>query len=303
MNPLAVVARTPKNNCGECGYPTCLAFAASVVSTGTDPEKCPYINLEGLVIETSGVALENAAEERDLALVEHLKGKIADLDFAVLAPQIGATYLADQGGTLRFPYLGQDVLLSRLGILLDGADPEDPRDQILLYNYVHSGGGILDIRAKGAGDARQSSGRNIAICGQGDNKADSVPFARREWIGMESMPNSISKVRTLATYGENPLADLFSGRTRQLLIEKAALAGGIPCSGESTSLAIEFQVLPMIPQRILFWEEESEDGFPAKVKILYDTNALDYLDIESLLFSSERLAERLRDLISGGDQK
>ncbi len=270
MNPLQVVARTPKNNCGECGYPTCLAFAAAVVSTGTDPEKCPHIDLDGLEIQTSGVPLEKASEERDLALVEHLKSKIADMDLSVVAPRIGADYLTDNGGSLRFLYLGQEVLLSPSGILLNGDDPEDPRDQILIYNYVHSGGG------KPPGD---------------------------EWIGMESMPNSISKVRTLATYCETPLAALFSEFSHELLIGKAVLAGGTPFDGGSTSLALEFEVLPMVPQRILFWEEEPEDGFEAKVKILYESNALDYLDIESLLFSSERMAERLRDLISGGEPK
>ncbi len=50
-------------------------------------------------------------------------------------------------------------------------------------------------------------------------------------------------------------------------------------------------VLPQIPQQILFWDEDREDGFEAKVKILYPANVLDYLDLESLVFTSERMAE------------
>ena len=34
MNPLEIVQRTPKTNCGECGYPACLAFAANVAAAG-----------------------------------------------------------------------------------------------------------------------------------------------------------------------------------------------------------------------------------------------------------------------------
>jgi hypothetical protein len=148
---------------------------------------------------------------------------------------------------------------------LAGAEPVDPRDQVLLYNYAYSGGG------------RRPSG---------------------EWIGMESMPNAISKVRTLATYCEEPIAGCFKGRSGAEVLATADRAGGQPFADESASLALQFQVLPLIPQRILFWAEEPEDGFEAKVKILYDRHALDFLDIESLLFSSERLAERLASLFS-----
>ena len=48
MNPLEILHRTPKTNCGECGYPTCLAFAAAVTRAGADINVCPYIDLQGL---------------------------------------------------------------------------------------------------------------------------------------------------------------------------------------------------------------------------------------------------------------
>lgn len=265
MNPLQIVGRTPKNNCGECGFPTCLAFGAAVCATGVDPRKCPYIDLAGLEVESSGVALEDAARHRDLALVEHLKGKIADADFARVAPELGASYSPTSPDTMAFLYLGQRVELAKTGILLGGGEPEDPRDQILLYNYVDSGGG------------REPDG---------------------EWIGLESMPNSLAKVRTLFTYSEAPLARLFTGRRVRDLADGIARTGGRGIEDETADLALQFQVLPKIPQRVLFWDEEPEEGFEAKVKILYDRHALDFLDIESLLFSSERLAERLVSLLS-----
>ncbi|MDF1578210.1 MAG: DUF3786 domain-containing protein [Desulfobulbales bacterium] len=261
MNPLEIVARTPKSNCGECGFPACLAFAAAVCATGIDLRKCPYIDLEGLAVKAAGVALEDAARQRDLVVVAHLKGKIAEVDFTSLAPRLGAEL---ESGTLLFSYLGQQVALSKETILIDGAEPEDPRDRILLYNYVFSGGG------------RRPDG---------------------EWIGMESMPNSISKVRTLATYCEEPIAGLFGGREIAEVTAGAGRAGGKPFPDASASLDLLFAVLPRLPQRVLFWAEEPEDGFPAKAKVLYDHHALDYLDIESLLFSSERLAERLAVLL------
>ncbi len=52
-------------------------------------------------------------------------------------------------------------------------------------------------------------------------------------------------------------------------------------------------VLPKIPQQLFFWDEEPEDGFEAKVKILFTENVLTFLDIESLVFTAERMAEHI----------
>lgn len=265
MNPMEVVVRTPKNNCRECGYPTCLAFGAAVSSIGIDPRRCPHINLEGLNIQAAGVVLEDAAHQRDLALVEHLRSKVAGADFADLAPRLGANW-DEAAGIMAFAYLGQEVVVGKKNLLIAGREPEDPRDQILLYNYVHSGGG------------RPPTG---------------------EWLGLESLPNAISKVRTLATYCEAPLARLFSGHSKERLVNGAAAAGGTLIDNPSATLAFIFPVLPRLPQQIIFWEEEPEDGFAARVKVLFDQRVLDYLDIESLVFSGERLAERLTVVLSG----
>lgn len=266
MNPLEIVRRTPKNNCGQCGFPTCLAFGAAVCATGVAPQKCPHINLAGLAVATSdGGGLDDLARQRDLALVAHLQGKIAGVDFATLIPKLGAVPSEKEAETMIFFYLGQKVELAKTGIRLAGNLPEDPRDQVLLYNYVYSGGG------------REPDG---------------------EWIGMESMPNAISKVRTLFTYCEAPLARAFTRRRVRDLADGIARAGGWAIDDETADLALQFQVLPKIPQRVLFWEEEVAEGFEAKAKILYDHHALDFLDIESLLFSSERLAERLTSLLA-----
>jgi hypothetical protein len=264
MNPLEIVARTPKNNCRECGYPTCLAFGVAVSSTGVDPRKCPYIDLAGLKIRAAGIAPEDASRQRDLALVEHLKGKISGVDLAATAARLGATWQPAESALL-FKYLGQEVRLNREGIRLDGRVPEDPRDQILLYNYVHSGGG-------------------------------QAPAG--EWLGLESLPNSISKVRTLATYCEEPLARLFSGRSLTEIEAGVSKAGGHPIGNPTATLAFLFPVLPMVPEQVLFWEAEPEEGFAPRVKVLFDQKVMDFLDIESLVFSGERLAERLTVLLA-----
>lgn len=269
MNPLEIIQRTPKTNCGECGYPACLAFAAAVSRAGVAITLCPYVNLEGFEADAPGGAkdMENladqVAEENDLALVEYLQKKIRSLDFGAVAAAIGAGWDAKNPDTLLLRYLGQDVMLGKTGVLLDNAGVIDPRDQILLYNYVHSGGG---------------------------RKPENI------WIGMESMPNSISKVKTLAAYCENKIAATLSSRPAQTLQRVGTnldgYAGPVDLSVTATA-SLVVPVLPMVPQYLLFWEEDPEEGFEAKAKVLFDHHVLDFLDLESLVFSAERFAERL----------
>lgn len=261
MNPLEIVQRTPRTNCGECGYPACLAFAANVAKSGEDPSKCPYINLDGMDLKKeSGTALDMLAEKHDLELIKHLQEKIKDYNFPDIAPLLGLTVNPDNKDVLLFSYLGQQVQLGKEHLLLDEKEPEDHRDKILLYNYVYS---------------------------KGD-----TPLAG-EWIGLESLPNSISKVRTLATYCENRLADLFTGMAKDGILSLCRRLNGTEITGTSASAAILIPVLPHLPQQLHFWGEEPDDGFDAKVKVLFDQNVLSFLDIESLVFSAERMADRL----------
>lgn len=274
MKPLEIIQRTPKTNCGECGHPTCLAFAAAVANTGADITLCPYIDLQGLEARISSPLrdLENlagqVAQEHDLALVQHLQKKVNSLDFGSIASPLGAKWNRDNPDILYLRYLGQDVILGKTEIRIDNDAVVDPRDQILLYNYVHSCGGRIP-----------------------DNT----------WIGMESLPNSISKVKTLATYCEQKIAEHLTGKPDHILKDLAGLLDGYegpPDLSSSATSSLLVPVLPMVPQYLLFWEEEPEDGFAPKAKVLFDRHVLDFLDLESLVFSAERYAEKLVQLIN-----
>lgn len=270
MNPLEFIAFTPKSNCGQCGYPTCLALAVAVTKGGADPGACPFVVVTDLPEElhqkksSSGLgAVEGAQEDRDMDLVAHLKSKVKGRNFRELAGRLGADWSADYPDVLRFMYLGRPVVLNSASLTVDNRDLVDPRDQILLYNYVAFGGG-------------------------------QVPDGN--WVGMESLPNSISKIRTLATYCEVRLADRFTGRGNTLQ-ELCLLVGGkVNAEDQSSDVGMIISVLPYIPLNLLFWDAEPEDGFTAKVKVLFDHHVMDFLDLESLVFAAERLADRLAEL-------
>lgn len=268
MQPLEFLKFTPKTNCGECGYAACLAFAAAVTKSGENPGKCPYVDVSRLGDEFAmadrGHVLsdvEGLLDEKDMALVAHLKSKIREVNFPVIAPKLGCAWSGPETNILSFRYLGRDVTLSGEGIFIDGKEAEEPRDQILLYNYIFYGGGAA------------SSG---------------------DWVGMESLPNSISKVRTLRVYCEERIANFFCGKVA-LLRECAGKIDAVLKDHQEPGCTAAFQVavLPRLPMLLLFWDEDREDSFPPRIKILYDQNVLDVLDIESLVFASERMAECL----------
>jgi hypothetical protein len=61
----------------------------------------------------------------------------------------------------------------------------------------------------------------------------------------------------------------------------------------SADAAFVFTPLPRVPVALLFWDEDPAEGFSAEVSLLFDETVLEHLDIESILFLSERLQELL----------
>ncbi|ABR48188.1 CO dehydrogenase/acetyl-CoA synthase delta subunit [Alkaliphilus metalliredigens QYMF] len=48
LTGLDIFKLTPKKNCKDCGFPTCLAFSMKVASGGSEIEKCPHMSPEAL---------------------------------------------------------------------------------------------------------------------------------------------------------------------------------------------------------------------------------------------------------------
>ncbi len=256
-SPLEIVKRLPRTNCKKCGYPSCLAFAMALMTGAARPEACPEAD-PSLLKEFEGGPV---APEADYAwrILEEVKARARRLDWGELPARTGGS--PEEGGIL-LPFLDGEVLITpKEARRLDGLEL-DPRDQILLYNY-------LLMAAPG-----EPSGR---------------------YVGLESFPNSISKVQTLRRYAEEKCAQHFSGRLDAL---KEALGRfearfPTPCPAD---LCAEVRVLPKVWLRLHFFEAEPEEGLSAEVKIMFDERAVDFLDLESLVFSAERLVERLIEL-------
>ena len=261
---MEVLKNLPRTNCGECGQATCLAFATHVIKEGEDLNKCPHLTGAGADMGQAVRAQQEAGVGRrreSIAIsLEVLQEKVAPLNFAALAEGLGATYGEEAGR----PYLSLIYFGHRLQVFKDelrypAGVTGDPWDAILLYNY-------------------------LAAQGQ-------EPVAGR-WIAYNSLPNSVSKSKTLARL-EKKLAEHFAGQAARLKQRINELGGEMVAVAEDADVQAVFWPLPKVPLLLSFWDAEAEEGFAPQAHWLFDASVTGYLDLEAMLFLVEHMMERL----------
>ncbi len=252
----------PKTNCGKCGEATCLLFSLKVFAKKLPLEACPYLTSKDLLeLKSEGLTFNQLLEN-----LKSIRERFREiLNFPERAEALGCSLL--EGGKFLLAYQDLNVLIetdheNRPGNIWElSGKTLDPRDEILIYNYF-----LFNGKRPLTGD----------------------------FVGLESFPHSISKVKTLKIYAEDPLADLFSQVEKSL---DKALEGFRVTERETYKGGFSFcvNVLPKVTLKVVYWEGSEEEGLSPECKVLFDRNILDYLDLECLVFCVERFAERLRE--------
>ncbi len=259
----------PKTNCGDCGFPTCIAFAGMVVSDKHPLDGCPHLTAD--VVKRCNAELDvqyaqGKWTKRDIA-EDALKWAVersASMNLADLPDRIGGVLVEkDAGPALKLPYFTDYIIIGTDDIeRLDGVELTR-WEKVFIYNHLAQGG------------TRTPTGK---------------------WKGFEEFPNTVSKVKTMAGQVEAPLVNRFHGRLEELIASATGLGGEDVTGGEnSADAAFHFRPLPRVPVMLLFWDEDPVDGFGAAAKLLFDETVVDHLDIESIVFLSERLRRMLCD--------
>lgn len=257
----------PKTNCGDCGFPACLAFASIVVSEKLPLDKCPHIEV-GVIESCQKELNEQYASgkwlKRDMAqdALEWAKQRSSSVKIEDLTDRIGGK-LIKRGDSLalELPYFTDSIIITEQGIVLKDGSDLNRWEQVFIYNHMAQGGSKLP------------SGK---------------------WKGLVEFPNTVSKIKSMVEHVEAPLIERFTGKPDELL-SAAQQLGGVDMTDKikSADLSLLFRPLPRIPVMLMFWDEDKIDGFEAKAKLLFDETISEHLDIESIMFLSERLSQLL----------
>ncbi len=259
----------PRTNCGECGYPTCMAFASMVVSQKLPLGGCPHLSADTLARCQPELDAQHAAGKwtrRDLATdaLVWARERAASMDLADLPGRIGGA-LADIDGeqVLALPYFRTLIHIGPNGIRYAGGGDLGRWEQVFIFNHMAQGG------------SRLPTGK---------------------WKSLQEIPNTVSKIKSMRSQVEDPLRERFEGHVDELA-EAAVRIGGVNVTAETESvdLAFRFQPLPRVPVTMLFWDADGESGFDAEIKLSFDETITEHLDIESIVFLSEHLAKLLID--------
>jgi hypothetical protein len=257
----------PKTNCGECGSATCLAFATKVVAEKHSIGNCPYLSKDIVAEYDQQLQAQYAAGaglKKDPAkdALQWAKERYASMAIEDLPPRIGGELIVHEGATaLSLPYFNHTIVILPDRILARDGTELNMWEQVFVYNHMAQNGSSLP-----SGD----------------------------WKGFAEFPNTVSKVKSMIAHVEKPLIDAFKGDAGRLIRVSKKL-GGIDKTEEfgSADAAMLFHPLPRVPVMLMFWDEEGSDGLGAELKLLFDKTATEHLDIESILFLSERLRQLL----------
>ncbi len=257
----------PKTNCGDCGFPTCMAFASMVVSEKHPIKNCPHLT-KGIIKACEKELAEQYAAgkwlRRDMKedALKWAKEKSASMKIEDLPDRIGGRLIEKDGKpALELPYFNEHIIITPDRITHNDGSAMTRYEQVFIYIHMAQGGSALP------------SGK---------------------WRNLVEIPNTVSKVVSMVDHVEKPLIEKFQGKIDELT-QAALKIGGIDKHDEypTSDVAILFSPLPRVPVMLMFWDGEEEDGFSAEAKLSFDDTITQHLDIESIMFLSERLRELL----------
>lgn len=259
----------PRTNCGECGYKTCIAFAGMVVSEKIPLKHCPHIDPELMADVQKEVDAQHTAGKwtrRDMSqdALKWAKERAASMTLEDVHERIGGKWVAADGkGAIELPYFNDTLLIRVKGIQKRSGAELTRWEQVFIYNHMAQGGRKLPTG---------------------------------NWKGLVEFPNTVSKMKSMRSHVETPLIRRFSGRPKELIAAGEAI-GGKRLQGETVTadVAMLFSPLPRVPVMMVYWGPAEEEGYEAEIRLLFDETIVEHLDIESMMF----LSERIRQLLCG----
>ncbi|ACL05448.1 Fe-S cluster domain protein [Desulfatibacillum aliphaticivorans] len=246
-----------KSNCRECGYPTCMAFAAAVFQGRSHLKDCP--RLDPAVAEAEGGApaqTVDPGEEINKAL-EEFRAQMKDVDLEARAKVLGGRYA---NGRLILKILGKDFGVDNAGKIHTDIHV-NPWVAAPFFAYVLHGQGV------------EPSG---------------------EWISLRELEGGQPLYGLFVQRVEQPIRKVADAYP-DLFADMVDLFGGKEVEpAYQSDISVVLQVLPKVPIMVCYWRPE--DGMESNFNLFFDANANKNLPTQALYTLSGGLGNMFEKL-------
>lgn len=257
-NPLEIYKALPRTNCGQCGLPSCMAFAASVFQRIKSMQDCPLLDPAVVAHVSPRIGDRRSLDDEHMEVIQRLQQQVRLLDFTEVAPRIGATLINEK---LVISALGKNFIVNQEGQMTSTC-------HINHWLYVPILHYILEcVGRKPGGD----------------------------WVSFAELAGTSEWSQYFTHRCEEALRQLADSH-RELVFEMFNLFGAQPLptvGGADHSLLI--MPLPMVPFLINYWQPE--DNFPSQLNILFDRSAEQNINPHSITLLARGIIEMFRQLI------
>ena len=223
-----------KSNCRECGYPTCMAFAAAVFQGRNNLADCPRLDPETARAEGGPpVKTVDPKEEMNNAL-EELRTQVRTLDLEARAKVLGGRYA---NGRLILKILGKDF-----GVDQDGK----------IYTDIHVNPWVA------------APFFAYVLHGQGVDPAG-------EWISMRELEEGQPLYALFVQRVEQPIrkvADTYPDLFADMV---EIFSGKEVAPAYQSDISVVLPALPKVPIMVCYWKPE--DGLESSFNLFFDANS------------------------------
>lgn len=232
-----------------------MAFAIKVKQSQATLSDCPFAGGEN-PLRPASVPESSSSYER---VSKSLEEEAVSLDFEDAAERTGGTYIPDGGeGMIRIIMAGKVYELRKAGLFENGSYCMDAWTKIIIYDYMR-------------------------------RKGDSPLTGERVTLG--HFPRTATHVKAFQASAEKKIAGRFKDDPDELKRRLAEMGGADTAGSIKADYNCHVDILPRVPLYLSFWTADEE--FEADCKILFDSSAEEYIDIEYLANLLEKFAEEL----------
>ncbi len=243
-NAMEVFKLLLKNNCKDCGKPTCLAFAGAVFQGQAVVSECPHIDSD--VISKYGTEKSNQISEMEKEYIEKLsfyKNEIKKTDLESKADLLGGRF---ERGKLIIKVMGKDFSVDKNGDLSSDIHI-NPWITILFFEYVLNSKG-LDLTSN--------------------------------WVPLRELHLGIDWDNFFKHKCEKPLkrvADTYTNFFEDII---KLFQGKKVENHYDSDISLILSPLPKVP--ILICYNEPEDGLGSDLNLFFDDTAAENIGVEFL---------------------